>query len=125
MTRFERELSGALGAYWKASAEKELDEIRKDLEAGKITIDENGIARNCIGRALMSDMLEKLTYITTEVSIEATNEARAEECHRAAESYKASRKAHGYSQEELNEMRAAFGEGARIVDAITGQTITL
>ena len=46
MTRFERELSGALGAYWKNSAEKELEEIRKDLAEGKITIDENGVARN-------------------------------------------------------------------------------
>ena len=34
MTRFERELSGALGAYWKASAEKELAEIKADLENG-------------------------------------------------------------------------------------------
>ena len=25
MTRFEKELSGALGAYWKKSAEKELE----------------------------------------------------------------------------------------------------
>ena len=57
MTRFERELSGALGAYWKASAEKELAEIKADLENGKITIDKNGVARNCIGRVLMSDML--------------------------------------------------------------------
>jgi len=27
MTRFEKELSGALGAYWKKSAEKELEKI--------------------------------------------------------------------------------------------------
>ena len=31
MTRFERELSGALGAYWKASAEKELGESGRVL----------------------------------------------------------------------------------------------
>ena len=43
MTRFERELSGALGAYWKASAEKELAEIKTDLENGKITIGINKI----------------------------------------------------------------------------------
>ena len=40
MTRFERELSGALGAFWKNSAEKELAGIKADLENGKITIDE-------------------------------------------------------------------------------------
>lgn len=125
MTRFEQELSGRLGDYWKRSAEKELEEIRADLEAGKITIDENGVARNCIGRALMRDMLEKLTYITNQVSIEATNEARDEENTKSIAAYKKSRKAHGYSAEELHEMRAAFGEGATIVDALTGETINL
>lgn len=88
MTRFERELSGALGAYWKNSAEKELEEIRKDLEAGKITIDENGVARNCIGRVLMSDMLEKLTYVTDEVDTEATKAARDEEVTRSLADYR-------------------------------------
>ena len=56
MTRFEQELSGNLGAYWKASAEKELERVRADFEAGKITVDENGVARNCIGRILMDDI---------------------------------------------------------------------
>ena len=76
MTRFARELSGSLGTYRKASAEKELDEVRADFEAGKITVDENGVARNCIGRILMDDMLEKLTYITDEADAEATRAAR-------------------------------------------------
>jgi hypothetical protein len=39
MTRFEKELSGALGAYWKKSAEKELEKIREELGQGLITID--------------------------------------------------------------------------------------
>ncbi len=44
MTKFEIDHSGALGTYWKNSAEKELQEIRNDLADGRITIDENGIA---------------------------------------------------------------------------------
>ena len=44
MTRFERELNGSLGAYWKAEAEKELARIKAELEAGKITIDDQGVA---------------------------------------------------------------------------------
>lgn len=123
MTRFERELSGALGAYWKNSAEKELEEIRKDLEAGKITIDENGVARNCIGRVLMSDMLEKLTYVTDEVDAEATKAAREEEVTRSLADYR--RNAKPASEEELSEMRAAFGEGQTIVNILTGERITL
>ncbi|MDD6699452.1 hypothetical protein [Mogibacterium kristiansenii] len=123
MTRFERELSGALGAYWKNSAEKELEEIRKDLEAGKITIDENGVARNCIGRVLMSDMLEKLTYVTDEVDAEATKAARDEEVTRSLADYR--RNAKPASEEEISEMRAAFGEGQTIVNILTGERITL
>ncbi|HEL0822051.1 TPA: hypothetical protein TU246_000583 [Streptococcus equi subsp. zooepidemicus] len=123
MTRFERELSGALGAYWKNSAEKELEEIRKALAEGKITIDENGVARNCIGRVLMSDMLEKLTYVTDEVDEEATKAARDEEVTRSLAEYR--RNAKPASEEELSEMRAAFGEGQTIVNILTGERITL
>ena len=123
MTRFERELSGALGAYWKNSAEKELEEIRKDLAEGKITIDKNGVARNCIGRVLMSDMLEKLTYVTDEVDEEATKAARDEEVTRSLAEYR--RNAKPASEEELSEMRAAFGEGQTIVNILTGERITL
>ena len=93
MTRFERELSGALGAYWKTSAEKELTRIRQELEQGRITIDENGVARNQIGRVLMSDMLEKLTYITNAVDAEATAAARDEDGSRTRAVYRASAKA--------------------------------
>ena len=123
MTRFEKELSGALGAYWKKSAEKELEKIREEREKGLITIDENGVARNRIGRVLMSDMLEKLTYITDEVDAEATAAARAEEVQRSLEAYRANAKP--ASEEETNEMRAAFGEGQTVVDILTGERITL
>jgi len=39
--------------------------------------------------------------------------------------YRESRKNYKYSEEELFEMRAAFGEGEIIVDVITGQEIQL
>lgn len=123
MTRFERELSGALGAYWKANAEKELKQIEKDLDDGKITIDASGVARNCIGRVLMNDLLEKLAYITDKVDVEATQAARAAEVSKSLEGYR--RTARPASREELNEMRAAFGEGQTVVNIITGQRYSL
>ena len=119
MTRFERELSGALGAYWKTSAEKELEKIREELEQGLITIDENGVARNRIGRVLMSDMLEKLTCVTDAVDAEATRKAREEEVTKTLEEYR--RNARPATGEELDEMRAAFGRGRTVVNIITGQ----
>lgn len=123
MTRFEQELSGALGAYWKASAEKELDEIREELAAGRITIDAYGIARNCIGRVIMGDLAERVAYVTCEIDRDATAAAREIEVSDELAAYRANWT--GYSAEELNEMRAAFGEGATVVNILTGATVTV
>ena len=123
MTRFERELNGSLGAYWQAQAEKELERVKADLDAGRITIDENGIARNCIGRVLMADLLEKLALVTDKADVAATNAAREAEVAKELESYRANKKPH--TAEELAEMRAAFGPGTTVVDVLTGEKITL
>ena len=123
MTRFERELNGSLGEYWKRSAEQDLEQIRGDLASGKITIDDLGIARNCIGRVLMSDMLEKLARVTGDVSIEATTAAREAEV--AAELAEYRKQAHEPSQEELAEMRSAFGPDEKVMNVLTGEIIDL
>ena len=123
MTRFEKELSGALGAYWEKEAKKELERVKKDLDEGKITIDENGIARNCIGRTLHDDMLEKVAMVSDKVNIEATRAARDEETAKVIDSYRASYK--GVSHEEMSEMVAVFGTGTTVVNILMGTRITL
>ena len=123
MTRFEKELSGALGAYWKKEAEKELARVKADIDEGKITIDENGIAKNCIARILHDDMLEKVAKVSDKVNIEATRAARDEETAKVIEAYRASYT--GPSEEEMFEMRAAFGTGTKVVDIFTGKKIKL
>ena len=123
MTRFEKELIGALGAYWKKEAEKELERVKKDLTEGKITIDENGIARNCIERTLHDDMLEKVAMVSDKVNVEATRAARDEETAKVIEEFRASYT--GPSEEDLFEMRAAYGKGTTVVDIFTGKKIKL
>ena len=123
MTRFMRELNGDFGAFWKAEAEKELGRIKADLDTGKITIDESGVARNCIGRPLMDDMLEKLALVTDKADVAATNAAREAEVAKELESYRANKKPH--TAEELAEMRAAFGPGTTVVNILTGETTNL
>ena len=123
MTRFERELSGALGAFWKKEAEKELARIEKDLESGKITIDEKGIARNAIGRILMSDLAEKVSYITDRIDLEATKEARSEAVSQELTALR--NNARPATEEEKDEMRAAFGKGQTVVNILTGERINL
>lgn len=123
MTRFQMELSGELGAFWQGQAEAELEKIKAELDAGEITIDGDGVARNCIGRALMDDMLEQLAMITDKVSVEATQAARDAEVEKSLETYRAARREP--SVEELAEMRATFGAGATVVDVLTGKEIKL
>lgn len=123
MTRFEKELSGALGAYWKKEAQKELERIKADFLTGKITIDESGVARNCIGRVLMSDMLEKLAMVTDRVSVEATTRAREQEVAESLAEYR--KNARPVTEEERMEMRAAFGEGTTVVNVLTGEETEL
>jgi len=123
MTRFQRELSGALGAFWQGQAEAELAKVKADLDSGAITIDEAGVARNCIGRVLMDDMMEKLVLVTDKANSAATQAARAAEIEADLESYRAARKA--LSGQEMAEMRATFGAGAKVVDVLTGEEIQL
>lgn len=123
MTRFMQEYNGLRGEFWKKEADKELVKVKAELEAGKITIDENGIARNCIGRILMADMLEKLALVTDKVDVFATTKAREEQVHKELEEYRATKR--GYTEEELNEMRVAFGAGTTVRDILTGEEITL
>ena len=123
MTRFQRELNGDLGAFWQRRAQDELTKIKADLDNGEITIDEAGVARNCIGRVLMDDLLEKLLLVTDRADGAATRAARETEVQADLVSYQASRKARNAG--ELAEMRATFGEGSTVVDVLTGEKIFL
>ena len=138
MTRFEMEISGKLDRevaertgesnkhFWQRHAEKEMYEAVEKFHSD-IDVDENGIATwKKSGNVVPSDFLEKLDWAgVATINYEAT---RAEEKRRNAEFFKAyreQRKNHKYSEEELFEMRAAFGTGVTIVDAISGQEIRL
>ena len=105
MTRFQRELNGSLGPFWQKEAEKALAQVKEDLENGKITIDGDGVARNCIGRVLMDDMMEKLLMVTDRADASATAAAREAEVERELAEYRATKRHR--SAEELAEMRAA------------------
>ena len=123
MTRFQRELRGDLGVFWQQHAQSELAKVKAGLDSGAITIDEAGVARNCIGRALMDDLLEMLVLVTDKADSAATQAAREAEMKADLESYRAVIRA--TSAAEMAEMRAAFGKGAAVVDVLTGEKIQL
>lgn len=118
MTRFKMELSGKLGEFWKKQAEQELQKVKSDLDSCRITVDGDGVARNCIGRALMDDMLEKVEMVAPDcVNVSATRATCAAELDEVLKRY-ASRE---IGAEEMHEMRSAFGAGTTVVDVLTGR----
>jgi len=69
----------------------------------------------------LRDMVEQL-LITWDVE-HASNWKRGFEEQETLTEYRAFRKAHGYTPEELSEMVTAFGPDAKVVDVLTGKTI--
>ena len=124
MTRFEQELSGALGAFWKKEAEKEIAKMQERIANHEISTNMDGAAFwSKSGKYLPSDVAEKLSYTDFPFSLEETAKAREAQNDRFLENYR--KNYQGPSEEELIEMRTAFGTGETIVDIITGQRISL
>ena len=68
-------------------------------------------------------MLEKVAKVSRKVNVEATRAARDEETAKVIEEFRASYT--GPSEEDLFEMRAAYGKGTTVVDIFTGKKIKL
>ena len=126
MTRFERELSGALGAYWKSSAEKEIRKMEERQMNGEIFFGADGVVRwTSNNRVMPKDCREILSHTAYRdlFSEEASRAAENAETAAFLESYR--KNYTGPSEEEKAEMRAAFGTGSTVVDIITGKRIRL
>lgn len=118
MTRFQMELSGMLGDFWKKQAERELQKVKSDLDSCRIAIDGDGVARNCIGRALADDMLEKVELVAPDcLNVSATRANYAAERDEVLRRYASWE----VGAEEMHEMRSAFGAGSTVVDVLTGR----
>ena len=124
MTRFERELSGALGAFWKKNAEQEIAKMQQRVDNDEIRTNANGGAFwNSNGNYLPADCAEILSYTDFPFSLEETNRARKAQNEAFLESYR--KNYQGPTAEEQAEMRAAFGEGVTVVNVITGKRTRL
>mgnify|MGYP006968293447 FL=1 len=123
MTRFEREINGSLGEFWKKNAE---EEVRKAVAQAdeKAAVDEDGAIKwNSNGRYLMDDFCEKLEYAGYPFDRQATARKRDAQDEESLAEYR--RNDRGLSGEALAEARAAFGEGATVVNVLTGKKTKL
>ena len=123
MTRFEREISGSLGAFWKKNAEEEVRKAVAKADADAAVEADGAIRWNSNGRYLMDDFCEKLEYAGYGFSREATAEKRETQIAESLAQYR--RNDRGLSGETLAEARAAFGEGTTVVNVLTGRKTRL
>ena len=126
MTRFERELNGSLGAYWKSSAEKEIRKMEERQINGEIFFGADGVVRwKGNNRVMPKDCREILSHTAYRDLFNEDASRAAEEAETAAflESYRKSYR--GPDEEEKAEMRAAFGSGTTVCNIITGERIRL
>ncbi len=123
MTRFEREISGSLGEFWKKNAE---EEVRKAVAQAdeKATVEADGAIKwTGNGRYLMDDFCEKLEYAGYAFDRQATAGKREAQDEESLAEYR--RNDRGLSGEALAEAKAAFGEGATVVNVLTGKKTRL
>lgn len=121
MTRFEQELAGLRGEFWKKDAERKISQMQERVDHDEIrTNTQGGAFWLSSGNYLPEDVAEVLTYTDFEFSIEETRRARQAQTEAFLERY---RKNHRTSDEERAEIRAAFGPKATVVDIITGERI--
>lgn len=123
MTRFEKEINGYLGQWWKDRAEREVAKAVKEANEKAIVEDNEAIKWKSNGNYLMDDFCEKLAYAGYQFSRKATAEARNLQIKKVLREYELQYT--GPNAEEIAEMRAAFGEGETIVNVITGDVIQL
>ena len=116
---FQNKLNGLLGDFWYKDVMNEIEKVKEDLAEGRITIDEHGVAHNCIGRVLMDDLAEVVEYVTDKIDRKATAEAREIEVAQEIAEYR--KNPPKMTEEDFAEMRAAFGPGETVVDIFTGQ----
>lgn len=117
MTRFEQEISGRLGAFWKSSAEREVEHLME--QADKIIVEADGAARWAkSGNYLPKDVAEKLAHGGFGFSKEATEAKRKAQVDAFLSNYREPE----MTEELAYEMRAAFGDQP-VYDIITGRRV--
>lgn len=123
---FNMELDGKFGQWRQQSAVEQIKEMEERYEKHEFTV-ENGAAMWECGNYLPMDCLAavingKYGYL---IDVDEHERLLDEQQSESIRRYKDRMKNHVYSEEELYEMRAAFGEGVEVVDALSGNKIRL
>ena len=125
MTRFEMEWRGDLGEFWKKHAHEEAERLIAQRDE-MIVEDDGAVKWASSGNYLPADCVEKLLFGGADwFDADATARKRDAQNEAFLESYRKAQTGRKRSAEEIAEMRAAFGEGAVVVDVLTGERFAL
>ena len=125
---FKNQWNGLLGDFWYKEARKEVERLYNERD--NMIIEEDGAVRwISSGNYLPDDCMEKLEYapvdFSSKISREATKIKRDKQQHEFIVEYRKQMENHEYTEEELGEMRNAFGAGATVINVFTGTVIHL
>lgn len=123
---FANEWNGLLGDFWYKNAREEVERLYNQKD--EMIIEEDGAVHwKSNGNYLPDDCMEKLEYapydLRSKISREATKIKRDIQTKKFLEEYRKEMENHVYTEEELGEMRNAFGAGATVVNVFTGKRI--
>lgn len=119
MTDYVKALNDAKHPFHR-EANRLAGEVRTEA-----TVTHGVIRWNSNGRVPFDDVVALAAHVGLDVSRTASNAARDKDVAKTMADYRERMKNHKHSPEELFEMRAAFGPGATVVNAITGKRTKL
>jgi hypothetical protein len=119
-TRIIREWLGKEGTFWKNRADASVKQYFEEAS------DVDGVIRwKSNGKVPPQELIELWAYVGLVDQWTFIRSMKTRDAEQSASLKKYAEANQGYSQEQLFEMRAAFGAGATVVNAITGEKITL
>lgn len=117
MSRFQREISGQLGDFWKKNAEEEVIKAVKLANEDSIVETDGAIKWKKSGNYVPDDLCEKLEYAGFNFSRKVTNNKREEQNALFFKNYKESKRE--IDSEQKVEMNANFEKDDIIIDVIS------
>lgn len=117
MSRFQREISGQLGDFWKKNAEDEIIQAVKLANEDSIVETDGAIKWKKSGNYVPDDLCEKLEYAGFNFSRKVTNNKREEQNALFFKNYKESKRE--IDSEQKVEMNANFEKDDIIIDVIS------
>lgn len=123
-TRFQKEISGELGDFWKNHAQKEVEDAVKSANERAVVEEDGAIKWVSNNHYIPDDFCEKLEYAGYNFDRESTRIKADKQSRENIQKYIANQKYYAPTEEQILEMRSIFGEGVTVVDVFTGRTLT-